>query len=68
VVRARGKAHSPRVSLLFAKDVVAPGKEMDVKIVFTPMKAGRFATFMRIRTNAYQQSFSIVKVSAEVQE
>jgi hypothetical protein len=61
-------AHSPQVSLLFAKDVVAPGKEMDVKIVFTPMKAGRFATFMRIRTNSYQRSFSIVKVSAEVKE
>lgn len=61
-------AHSPQVSLVFAKDVVAPGKEMDIKIVFTPMKAGRFATFMRIRTNAYQQSFSIVKVRAEVKE
>jgi hypothetical protein len=61
-------AHSPRVCFLFAKDVVAPGKKMDVKIVFTPIKAGRFATFMRIRTNSYQQSFSIVKLIAVVKE
>jgi hypothetical protein len=61
-------AHSPQVCLLFAKDVVAPRKEMDVKIVFTPMQTGSFATFMRIRTNAYQQSFAIVKLIAVVEE
>lgn len=61
-------AHSPQVSFLFAKDVVAPGEEMDVKIIFTPMKAGRFVNFMRIRTNSYQQSFSIVKLIAVVKE
>ncbi len=60
--------HSPQVYLLFDKDVVAPGKEMEVKIVFTPMHAGRFATFMRFRTNSFQKSFTIVKVSAEVKE
>jgi hypothetical protein len=60
--------HSPQVYLLFDKDVVAPGKEAKVKIVFTPMHTGRFATFMRFRTNSFQQSFTIVKVSAEVEE
>jgi hypothetical protein len=59
-------AHSPQVYLQFANDVVAPGKAMVVKIIFTPMKAGRFTNFMRFRTNSFQRSFSIVKVSAEV--
>jgi len=60
--------HSPQVYLLFDEDVVAPGKETEVKIVFTPMHTGRFATFMRFRTNSFQKSFLIVKVSAEVEE
>jgi hypothetical protein len=61
-------AHSPQVYLLFDKDVVAPGKEMAVKIVFTPLRIGRSATFIRFRTNSFQKSFVIVKVSAEVKE
>ena len=61
-------SHSPQVYLLFDKDVVAPGKEMEVKIVFTPMHTGRSATFIRFRTNSFQKSFTIVKVSAEVKE
>jgi hypothetical protein len=61
-------AHSPQVYLLFDKDVVAPGKEMEVKIVLTPMHIGRSSTFIRFRTNSFQKSFAIVKVSAEVKE
>jgi hypothetical protein len=61
-------AHSPQVYLLFDKDVVEPAKEMEVKIFFTPMRAGRFATFMRFRTNAYQRGLRIVKISAEVKK
>ena len=58
-------AHSPQVYLLFDKDVVGPAKEMEVKIVFTPMQAGRFAAFIRFRTNAHKRRLIIVKVSAE---
>jgi len=61
-------AHSPQVCLLFPEDVVAPREIMDVKVVFTPMQTGPFATFIRIRTNAYQQSFAIVKLIAVVEE
>jgi hypothetical protein len=67
-LRVTEVSHSPQVYLLFDKDVVAPGKEMNVKIIFNPRHAGRFTNFMRIRTNSFQKSFSIVKLSAEVKE
>lgn len=60
--------HSPQVYLLFDKDVVEPGGEIVFKVVFTPKQLGRFASFMRLRTNAHRQGLKIIKVSAEVKK
>lgn len=60
--------HSPDVYPIFANKVIKPDEEIDVKIVFKAMQSGRFATFLKIRSNAYRQRMVIVKVSAEVQE
>ena len=58
--------HAPEISPEFNKKVVAPDEEGEVNIVFKPMQVGRFAAFMRIRTNAYKQRSVIIKVSAEI--
>jgi hypothetical protein len=58
--------HAPEISPEFNKKVLAPDEEGEVNIVFKPMQVGRFAAFMRIRTNAYKQRSVIIKVSAEI--
>ena len=58
--------HAPEISPEFNKKALAPDEEGEVSIVFKPMQAGRFAAFMRIRTNAYKQRSVIIKISAEI--
>lgn len=58
--------HAPEISPEFNKKVLAPDEEGEVSIVFKPMQVGRFAAFMRIRTNAYKQRSVIIKLSAEI--
>jgi len=60
--------HSPDVFPVFKTKTIKPNEESEVTVVFTPMEAGRFATFMKIRSNAYRQRMVIIKVSAEVKE
>ena len=60
--------HSPDVWPEFNQKVVAPDEVIKVNIVFKPMQAGRFATFVKIRSNAYRQRMVIIKVSAEVKD
>jgi Protein of unknown function (DUF1573) len=60
--------HSPDIYPIFSKKAAKPNEEIEVKMVFNPMQAGRFATFMKIRSNAYRQRMQIVKVSASVKE
>jgi hypothetical protein len=58
--------HAPEISPEFNKKVLAPDEEGEVSIAFKPMQTGRFAAFMRIRTNAYRQRSVIIKISAEI--
>jgi hypothetical protein len=58
--------HSPDVYPIFKKKVLKPEEESEVRIVFTPMQVGRYATFIKLRSNAYRQRLVIIKVSAEV--
>ena len=58
--------HAPEISPEFNKKVLAPDEEGEVSIVFKPMQAGRFAAFMRIRTNAYKQRSVIIKINADI--
>lgn len=58
--------HAPEISPEFTKKTFGPNEEGEISIVFTPMQVGRFANFLRIRTNAYKQRSMIIKVSAEI--
>jgi hypothetical protein len=58
--------HAPEINPEFNKKVLAPDEEGEVNITFKPMQAGRFAAFLRIRTNAYKQRSVIIKISAEI--
>ena len=58
--------HAPEISPEFNKKVLAPDEEGEVSIVFKPMQVGRFAAFMRIRTNAYKQRSVIIKINADI--
>ncbi|UCH95892.1 MAG: DUF1573 domain-containing protein [Candidatus Aminicenantes bacterium] len=58
--------HAPEISPEFDKKIVAPNEKGEISIVFKPLDAGRFAHFLRIRTNAYKQRSMIIKVSAEI--
>ncbi|MCP4157966.1 MAG: DUF1573 domain-containing protein [bacterium] len=60
--------HSPEISTVFRKKIIKPGDELTVPIIFRPMQKGHFATFIKIRTNAYRQRLTIVKLKAEVEE
>jgi hypothetical protein len=58
--------HSPEVYPVFKKKVLKPEEESEVKVVFVPMQIGRFATFIKLRSNAYKQRLVIIKVSAKI--
>jgi hypothetical protein len=58
--------HNPEVYPIFKQKVLKPGQDAQMELVFNPMVTGRFATFLKIRTNAYKQRMMIVKVSADV--
>lgn len=58
--------HAPEISPEFNKKTLAPDEEGEVSIVFKPMQVGRFAAFMRVRTNAYKQRSVIIKISADI--
>jgi len=58
--------HRPEVNVMFTKKTLKPKEEAEFKVICYPMEKGRFADFVKIRTNAYRQRLVIVKVSAEV--
>jgi len=60
--------HAPEINLEFSKIVLAPEEEAEITLTFKAMQAGRFASFPRLRTNAYRQRSVILKVNAEVKE
>jgi hypothetical protein len=57
---------SPEVYVVFPKKDLEPKESVEVKIVFTPMQAGPFSTFVKIHTNAYKQRMIIIKVTADI--
>ena len=57
--------HCPEIYLDFNEKIVKPGEEIEVKVVFTPMRLGKFTSFLRMRTNALE-NYIIIKVEAEV--
>ena len=60
--------HSPEINLEFSKVVLGPDEEAEIHISFKAMQVGRFASFPRLRTNAYRQRSVIFKINADVKE
>jgi hypothetical protein len=60
--------HSPEITTEFSHKIIKPQAEAALKIVLSPMEKGKFTSFIKIRTNAYRQYITIVKVEAEVSE
>ncbi len=59
-------SHGPEIYPIFNKKELAPGEGIQVKLVFKPMQDGRFASFMKIYTNAYRQRILVLKIVSEV--
>lgn len=60
--------HSPEISTEFTHKIIRPQGEAKLKIELNPLEKGKFTSFLKIRTNAYRQYLTIVKVEAEVKE
>ena len=64
--------HSPDVIIEFEKSELEPGKKCKIFITVTPrMKSTqkpRYATFVKLRSNAYRQPFTIIKVGVEMEK
>lgn len=60
--------HGVDISLDFPARKVAPGCTIDVVVNFKALEPGRYVSFVKIRSNAYRQRITIVKVSAIVAE
>lgn len=63
--------HSPDVVIEFEESQLKPGKEGKIYVTVTPritgtVKKPRYATFIKLRSNAYRQPFTIIKVSVEM--
>lgn len=58
--------HGPEVNIEFADKNIRPGLEMALDVAFKPMQEGTFATFLKVRSNAYKQRLMIIKISAEI--
>lgn len=61
--------HSPEVVIEFEKKELEPGQQGKINIILSPMAdeegKPRYATFIKLRSNAYRQPFTIIKVSVE---
>ena len=58
--------HSPDVYPVFPKIEIKPNEEMEIEIIYTPMESGRYASFIKVRSNAHRQRMVIIKVNAQV--
>ena len=58
--------HGPEIVPVFVQKEIAADQETEIKIEFRPMKAGKFNSFLKIRTNAYRQRLLIVRISARI--
>ena len=58
--------HAPEISPQFTKKMIGAGEELELKVVFTPMQAGRFTSFFKIRSNAHRRPVSLIKVTAVI--
>jgi len=60
-------SHGPEVSLKFKTNVLAPKKNTEIAIHFTPFDKGTYNNMIKIRTNDYQNPYVFVRMEAQVE-
>ena len=60
--------HGPEIVPIFSQKEITADQETEIKVEYRPMKAGKFNSFLKIRTNAYRQRLLIVRIGANVSE
>lgn len=58
--------HGPEINIEFTKKLIKPKEEAEVIVNLHAMDAGKFTSFIKIRTNAYRQYLTILKVEADI--
>ncbi len=58
--------HGPEVTVEFDKKLILPQEETEVTVHLNAMDVGNFSSFIKIRTNAYRQYLTILKVEADI--
>lgn len=59
--------HIPDITLVFSESVVGPNGQTDVEIIFKPMRKTNITNFVRFRTNAHRQYYSLLKINADIE-
>ena len=59
--------HSPELSTEFSALKVKSGETGEILVHFTPLKDGKFLSFIKIKTNAYRSPLVVLRVKAEVE-
>ena len=58
--------HSPEISPQFLRKIIPAGEEAKIDIIFTPMEAGQFSSFLKMRTTAHKRPMSLIRINATV--
>lgn len=72
-------SHHPEIHPIFPKSIIEPHQSMEVEIFFTPQnilshqnmqnkKKGRIVSYLKIRTNAYRQYYTMLKIEAKIEK
>jgi hypothetical protein len=70
-------SHHPEILPIFPASIIKPNQKIEVEIFFTPQnilanqavqnrKKGKIVSYIKIRTNAYRQYYTMVKIEANV--
>jgi hypothetical protein len=60
--------HIPDVTLVFSDSIIKPNGSTRVKIIYKPTRKTENSNFIRFRTNAHRQYYSLVKIDADVKD
>lgn len=60
--------HIPDITLVFSDSVIKPNGSAEVKIIYKPTRTTDTTNFIKFRTNAHRQYYSLLKIDAEVEK
>ncbi len=58
--------HSCEINIKTQNNVVPPKGETEIEVEVKPFKKGFFSSFIKIKTNAFRQYFTLLKVSGQI--